>query len=622
MQTVHPYDGWVRRIDVLLRARFPMLVTRIFQVDKSSYRIVFARDAADAGQVAPVFESNIRFVTAPVTVSNDLPEHFLREVRPIADRDISSGFEGFPLTIQALVNTVAARFPDLPVAGVSEGFDDAGHARIAVALTEPVSETARQDLLAFVAGLGFPAEVGVDVDLSRVPAACGKFDDPMQVVATRFRNDVPAFTREDEAYWFDNIDAVYRGEITDPWRTEYPSSCYMDAGFEGHVNLRQALLLYETVHLSPPLQEGMQAFLADQHLTGDDLCAMAAAGRLKLVLNQPEERLSRRLLDSLHETKPGCIVGRRRTAALVLADLVETCDEYQFNDPSLYGELRQACEIAAEVTKAPAGDIARFLLWPPGARRMSPQVFLERGSKACASLGLAELAASSIKGVTDVDVTFEALMLSEQVHVGHALRATVLPSRKLSEGHVALMNVMGDSLNAFRSLNTRFAASWIGEQVERAQGRTALPALPVFEFFPEVTVAEILAETRYTTHDRTGAALMDRLARMGRDERQAEVAALAARMRSRGVHAGPGFMSLENVDDAMSVASFFGSFAWPPLGATVNIARRAAGVLRAVPAFERLASRLVGNMRSDASRETDFLSRVSRVARLHIPTIH
>ena len=44
-------SAWVRRADVMLRAQYPNLTTRIFEVERENYVVVFARDQQDASSV-------------------------------------------------------------------------------------------------------------------------------------------------------------------------------------------------------------------------------------------------------------------------------------------------------------------------------------------------------------------------------------------------------------------------------------------------------------------------------------------------------------------------------------------------------------------------------------------
>ena len=144
-------------------------------------------------------------------------------------------------------------------------------------------------------------------------------------------------------------------------------------------------------------------------------------------------------------------------------------------------------------------------------------------------------------------------MVSERVHIGHALGATVFSPREEPEGFQVLGNAMGDVLNFFRSFNIRIAAAWVGN-VERKEARKLLlPPLPLFEFDPEIPIEEILAATDRPVMRNRGRALFSRLADMTEEQRADEIRNLNAALRRHGRPAG--VISLDNLDTGISLAS-------------------------------------------------------------------
>ncbi len=90
-----PQIAAVRRTDLMLRAKYPQLETRIFQVGPFGYMICFDQAVLNVSDVASEFASNIRPVTLQITLSNTIPTSFLRELPPIPDHEIAKGFSGF-----------------------------------------------------------------------------------------------------------------------------------------------------------------------------------------------------------------------------------------------------------------------------------------------------------------------------------------------------------------------------------------------------------------------------------------------------------------------------------------------------------------------------------------------
>ena len=202
---------------------------------------------------------------------------------------------------------------------------------------------------------------------------------------------MPSFVRTDEAFWFSNLDRIYAGNIAVeqiPGVEEGQARCFLDATIGEHVNIRQLLAFYDTVYISPPLYEGHDAFLAKQALKETDLLTLIEHGRLKIISTQAEERLKIPFLAEAAERSPSAILGRRTTAAILIADLVQTADEYRLRDSAHYAAIGELSKILSEKSGLPADQILEFILWPVQARRASVWPLLDRGSKGVLPIGM------------------------------------------------------------------------------------------------------------------------------------------------------------------------------------------------------------------------------------------
>jgi hypothetical protein len=111
-------SGWARRADLRLRADYPHLHTRIFEIAPDRFTIVFDESL----QKAEGFNvDEIRPVTLPLTVSNKIPDTFLRELPPIPDADLVQHFDGFPFSSNDLFNLIGSKFAHLPITALREG---------------------------------------------------------------------------------------------------------------------------------------------------------------------------------------------------------------------------------------------------------------------------------------------------------------------------------------------------------------------------------------------------------------------------------------------------------------------------------------------------------------------
>gem|GEM_PF-4289421 len=251
------------------------------------------------------------------------------------------------------------------------------------------------------------------------------------------------------------------------------------------------------------------------------------------------------------ERTPSAIIGRRTTAAMLIADMVQTAEEYRLRDSTHYPAIGELSKLLSRKSGIPANEILEFILWPVQVRRAAIWPLLERGSKGIPPIGMGPFFATFIEKIGKKDLEFESLMVSERVHIGHALGATVFSPRE--EGFQVLGNAMGDVLNFFRSFNIRIAAAWVGN-VERKEARKLLlPPLPLFEFDPEIPIEEILAATDRPVMRNRGRALFSRLADMTEEQRADEIRNLNAALRRHGRPAG--VISLDNLDTGISLAS-------------------------------------------------------------------
>jgi len=616
-------SGWIRRTDVALRTQYPNLITRIFELAPNQYLIVFDKSLQDSSLIDI---DEIRPITLWVKLSNEMPRSYSREIQTLPDVDLAHNFEGFPFTNAQLFNLIAGRFPDLPIVALNDGGTPM---TVTVELARAVEPQQAQHLLSFCNGLGVPAPFRLKITEQPESSIAGSpaqpaskiqsAEDMLLIRASKFRSGAPSFVRADEAFWFDNLDKIYAGGLgveQMPGIEEGQSRCFVEATIGEHVNLRQLLTLYDTVYLSPPLLEGYDAFLAKQALSEDDLLNLVERGRLKFIGTQAEERLNTQLLTAAAERCASAIIGRRATAALLIADFVRTAERYRLRDEEHYAAIGEASRILGEQSGLTANQILTFLLWPVQVRRAAVWPLLDRGSKGVAPIGIGPFAATFVERMVKKDLELECLMVSEKIHIGHALDATVFPMREEPEGLHALANLMGEALNFFRSFNTEIAASWAENVARREAGKRLLPPIPLFEFDAKIPIGEILAATDRPSMRNRGRALFNRIADMTEQERAAEVERLNLDLRQYGRPSG--IISFDNLDTGIGAASIILGFPFPPVAGLAKFASQLAELVRKHPEIDRLFERVQADLfvGGEKRRELDFLSKISRVASL------
>ena len=205
MNSVNSNSGKIRRIDAHLRSKYPHLRTRIFEVTVNEFQIQFDPTIQDALVISEDFDHSIRFIGVAATLTNDIPLTFLRELPTLTDSEATATMIGLPLSTTDLYNLLVSRFPDLAIVGVK--------ARRAEYITicfceRPPSESILQ-VREFIDTLALSIEVRYDFQCSNEPQTLDSIpSDPLYVIASRLRESMPSYVHEDEAFWFNNIEAI------------------------------------------------------------------------------------------------------------------------------------------------------------------------------------------------------------------------------------------------------------------------------------------------------------------------------------------------------------------------------------------------------------------------------
>ena len=614
--------GYARRIDASLRARYPHLQTQLFEVAKDTFQIVFASDFLDAASISEEFDNSIRFMTVNVTLSNTPPNAFLREITPLSDEDTIGNMIGLPLRRIDLVNLLMSRFPDVGVVDVQEKPDNYS---ASIIVKNNLSTADQAKLLKFIDELSLPIVFTIEVSSAQHSDVKSMVNDPMFIWASRLRPHAPSYTRLGEEFWFDNIYDIAANKLPVdhfPGMREDAFRCYLDLTLgEQHINLRQALLLYDEVWCSLPLRENHEPFLAHQSLTEEDLLTAVEAGRLRFVTTQPEERLSLPFLKRVFDRKSTAMFGRRTTAALLVADLAWTADKSFLNDTMVARAVAELARMVAEEEDVPLQKVLRGFLWPLASRRDGLQGLLDRGSKAGPAMGLAELLSTRLQAKTSSDVALETLLFSEQVHIGHALNGTLFVPLTEPQSFIQLKHWIGRHLNFHRNFNEECLALWLKNETSLASGREMLPTVPLFEFDSSIPIQEILEDSVLHSTRFRGRGLYARLAKLSPNERKDEVEHLNKLLRGRDQKQSGYSVVLDYVDVGISFLDLIIDI-FVSLSAIRRFSKPMIERARRNERIDSVVMKLEDIMKkSPESGELEFLSRVSRVASFRVDRV-
>lgn len=616
-----PSSGDALKADLTLRSEYPQLRTRIFQVGPYQHIIVLDRTDLVASEVAARFDDEMRPVTAEISLSNNVPDQYIRELEPLSDREISRNFIAIPLTRVDIVNLLAAKFPAFDLAEVNTL---RGGVIELVAATQPTPELQAEIQIFMDDFENFTTQIRTHV--GAVNNLQSQHHSSWHIGATKLRPRSPSFAREDEEFWFDNIDEIYSGRFDlqpIPGTEDLGSACHIDFSYGNEqLNIRHALLYFDTVLVTPSIAETQDGW-SRQRISDEEILELVDAGRLKFVLTQAEERGDTRILEAARERSEAAVIGRRKTAAVILADLVKTNSEYKLNEAGLRETLPElAHHLAGQLGWSPE-QTARFLSWPTTSLRRSLPPLMTNGALGLSAFGQDTLLAEDVLAKTGRDLRLEMMATGFQTHLAHAFRATSIPYIGQPENWRMIYNTIGDRLNFYRSFNSRIAAAWIGNERRKEERRSILPPIPLFDFEIGIPISEFVEVTALSSSRRKGRALMTRLADLPPEEREIEVARLATQARRlRGREAG--LFSFESLEDAGPLTDIIVGTSAPPFFAMRNLIRRIINLRDRSPALDRMVDAIQREISPITRRneDLDFLSKIDRIAQLRRDRIH
>lgn len=492
----YDYTGQVRRIDLYLRTKYPLLLTRIFKKSPVEFEIYVGNYFADFEAFAKEFASSIKFVTVPVKVVNAIPPTQTTEIAPIPDSDIPSDFEGQPFTIFELINHVQACHPEIRVATVGEDFKN----RIfTVQLQGTVDTKIKEGVLSTISKYKFPMQVKVEDGGAEVareyPESPVFFINSSQDFS---KLELP-FLRRDEQVWFDNLSGIYNGTFTKKDLFFYcpnEKSCFIDFSVFPNINIRNHLLLYDTIYCTLPLMGELGKFFEQQQITRSEFLSLVSKKRLKVLITQPEIRHEYDFFRDIYQANPNSIASRRALAALCAIDIVSINKDYIFNDYKVEHFIKPLANVLSEITKKDINSVITLLLWPRIALRKSFDALDSASTKRLSTYGVNQMILQSLPEEVKKKYEFEFVVNAEAIHIAHALDATYFPFNPDASGYTdkPYAQTMGSLLNFYKC----FKKDTLGEYLElshvKEAGVNLLEPLKIFDIDTFLPVDEFEKE--------------------------------------------------------------------------------------------------------------------------------
>ena len=302
-----------------------------------------------------------------------IPDKYYEELLPITDSNIPSNFEGMPFTLFDLRNYIESVFPDVPLSKIEE---DHQNRKIIFHLTGEESENIKINISNKLNKIKLLYSIVIkdkapEVSKNRKFSNNQVFFIPSYNMMKKLK--LP-FLKRDEELWFDNLDKIYEGTFNKNnlyFFDKNKAGCFIDFSVFDNINLRNHLLLYDTIYCTLPIENKITDFWNKQKLTKIDFISLVEKGRLKIINTQPVSRLDIDLLRDVYEVDPNAIASRRAIAALCAIDLVSMNSKYIFNDVSTQAFIILFATVFSNKFNISLDQVLQYLLWPKFALRQS-----------------------------------------------------------------------------------------------------------------------------------------------------------------------------------------------------------------------------------------------------------
>ncbi|MCV0423918.1 MAG: hypothetical protein K5905_00450 [Roseibium sp.] len=606
----------VRRSEANWRAENPHIDTEVWEIDPAHHQIYVSPKQANLSDIKRDFEHRYAQAADFVTMVDERPENAIR-IASISDKNWSTGFAGTPLTVADTQVLLAGKFPDAPLLA-SAGPDGNGsldyafEAPLPDGLWDEIKVVLEPNTKGMTPRLVNPQPLESQIDERQ---AEGNLFKP-----AKLRCQVPEFVAKDEAWWFDEVETLYEGRLSPRafgFTDDADMACYVDASIWPTVDLRQLLLAFDTIYMTPPITDGSAGdrFWETQTIDQTGLLQMIEADRVRLLLSHPEERYDVDFLSRAQALNLRGVLSRRKSAAFYISNIVEMDDWFLFSDPALRSDLQLVIKRLVAELNISDKEVAAWLFYPRMARRNSFPYTMSQGLLGIQGFGQGRHFGDSLHRITGKDGRLEAMTFGTQVEIARMLDATFIPPN--SPNYVTTwhepMRIIGDRLNFFRHFRRGISARWAtNERRKRKESATLLPPLPLMTFHPAATVDDVLAYTSQTSLRRKGRSLITRLAELPEEERRQELDRLERELYEDKLGKRKWLDRRDVLDlsaplvsagTGLPLTTFLG--AWDMLQSILRVARRA-------PALDRLVE-VVEEAISDKVQINDALSFLSKM---------
>ncbi len=609
------YDGWCRRIDLVFRAEFPYLTTRIFKKSIHEYQLYVESEVNDFDSLERTFDHKIRYITAPIKLVKEIPGSYEKEMDGISDKDIPSGFEGIPFTLDQTFIHISSVHSNAIINGI---YEDHNNKKIIIEVCESTKLTTIRDVRKTAESLKFPYSISV-VTGNSSNKKLKISDEVFNIAPSKSRETLSCdFLERDERLWYDNIDGIYDGSFKKSdlyFVDKTKTSCLVNFSKFQNSNIRNHLLLYDVIYCVLPLSSDMPKFLNTQKITRNEILELVRRGRIKIINMQPEIRLDYGFINEIYMENPSSVVSRRALAALSAIDLVELNNSYIFSDPELTKYIYPLLKELSEITKASIETLSNYLLWPKHALRSSLDALNQSGPMGIARYGVNKPIIDSWPHSNSKEkFEFEFVVNSDQVHLAHALDSTYFPfyidGDKYTDHPYALM--MGSLLNFYKSASYESLNQAFDVKEMKKIDNPSLSLISTFDVNDYIPIDSFEDEISSTVVRKGMNSLFAELCMLDDSKRKERIYEYNAEVDKALRRKNVSKHALDLGEDAIGVAMPFFATGKKLITKGTQTAMRKFPAIQSVSEF--VEDKALG--KSDKDRYISLLSRVNRVARL------
>lgn len=464
-------EGTVQRNDLNLRIEYIGLETEIYQINTYEFAIYCVNYQINFKEISDFFDRSIRQVGTNVVLTANRPEDFLCRIDTIPLSNVVNSFKATCVTKGDLDNFIRSKFYDIDISKITipkEGIHFEILIEVSREIEESQMEKMRKNLL--------DADLGTDQitvkyesdnhnkrleeEFPKINAEnqrIKQFEDSLKVMQLSLHKEIPFMIAEAD-FWFERAEDIYTGKAT---RNDLPFyrgdslKCFLDFSVFDNIDLRNVLLLYDTIYIALPVEEHWTRFLEQQRITPTELIELVDRGKIVLLLPNLETRYDKKFLLEIYKRNPAAIVGRRGINTLLASYLAETKHQYERRLPGIY---QIASDIYMEGIEKRAPDvknIARLIAWPITATADSFRYLNQNSPMMVSNFGINNVIYDNmIKNDEQDKISFEFTVNSLSIHIASALNATYFPFQQYGENGTKYSDegvsiILGDFLKLY-----------------------------------------------------------------------------------------------------------------------------------------------------------------------------